>query len=161
MRKPVLKLQQKALIAGLACAAALPWTTALAGSGYGGSSIVDIEIVKRQERVRQALDAELEGDRLSAKQDYAGAIERYQFALNTMPNGLSNQVDRNRIIAKYSRAAVIHARELGHRGAFDKAKNLLNTVLADNMSPGYVDAERLLKQLDDPDRFNPSMTEKH
>lgn len=157
----MLKLQQKALIAGLACAAALPWTTALAGSGYGGSSIVDIEIVKRQERVRQALDAELEGDRLSAKQDYAGAIERYQYALNTMPNGLSNQVDRNRIIAKYSRAAVIHARELGHRGAFDKAKNLLNTVLADNMSPGYVDAERLLKQLDDPDRFNPSMTEKH
>lgn len=161
MRKSELKLHQKALIAGVACAAALPWSTAFAGDNQGSSSIVELEIVKRQERVRQALESEREGDRLFAKQDNSVAIERYQFALNTMPNGLSNQTDRNRIIAKYASAAVKHARELGHRGAFDKAKNLLNLVLADNMYPGYPDAERLLKQLDDPDRFNPSMTVKH
>ena len=163
MRKPVLILQSQALIAVLACAVTLPVTPLIAGSGepYYGNSMVEIEIVKRQRRVQEALDAEREGDRLYAKQDNAGAIERYQFALNTMPNGLSNQNDRNRIIQKFARAAVTHARELGHRGEFAKAKTLLNTVLSDSMDPNYKDAQTLLKQLDDPDRFNQAQTPKH
>ncbi len=165
MRKPVLKLHQKALIAALACAYTVPVTTVVAGESRSSvsvsSTIVELEIIKRQERVRNAFEAEREGDRMFAKQDFAGAIERYQFALNTLPNGLSNQKDRQRIITKYSKAAVIHAKELGHRGAFDKAKTLLNSVLADNMYPNHPDATRLLKQLDDPDRYNPAMSEKH
>ena len=162
MRKPVLNLHSQALIAVLACAVTLPVAPVLAGEAYyGGDSMVEIEIIKRQKRVQDALDAEREGDRLYAKQDYAGAIERYQFALNTMPNGLSNQNDRNRIIRKFARAAVIHARELGHRGEFAKAKTLLNTVLSDSMDPNYKEAQMLLKQLDDPDRFNQAQTPKH
>ena len=162
MRKPVLHLHTKAMIAGLACAASLPVAPAFAGDTYGSSSsIVEIEITKRHERVRNALDAEHEGDRLVAKHDYAGAIERYQFALSTMPNGLSTQHDRNRIISKFAHAAVIHARELGHRGEFDKAKTLLNTVLSESMDPNYKDAQILLKHLDDPDRFNQAQTPKH
>jgi general secretion pathway protein D len=163
MRKPVLKLHQKALIAGLACASVLPATTAYGGEpgGYYSSTTVEIEIIKRQERVRLALEAELEGDRLYARQDYAGAIERYQFALNTMPSGSINYRDRQRIISKYANVAVIHARELGHRGDFAKAKTLLNSVLAENMDPNYRQAQVLLKQLDDPDRFNQAMTTNH
>ena len=164
MTKPALKLHHKALVAVLACAA-LPSLPALAGTGSypsgGSSDIVSIEYIKRQERVREAYELERDGDRLNGKQDYAGAIERYRSALNTMPNGLSNQADRSRIISKFSRAAVIHARELGHRGEFEKAKTLLNEVLGDTMSPGYKDAEVLLKHLDDPDRFNVSMTPQH
>ncbi|HEX2746582.1 MAG TPA: Amuc_1098 family type IV pilus outer membrane protein [Verrucomicrobiales bacterium] len=162
MRKPVLKLHQKALIAGLACAAALPVTSAFAGTDRSySSSIVELEIIKRQERVRLAYDAEAEGDKLYAKQDFAGAIDRYQLALNTMPNGYSNQADRRRIINKYAKAAVIHSRELGHKGEFSKAKTLLNGVLAENMDPNYRDAQVLLKHLDDPDRFNQAMTPRH
>ncbi len=164
MRKPVLHLHARAMIAGLACASSMPIASVLAGPGeyYGSSStIVEIEITKRYERVRIALDAEREGDRLVAKHDYAGAIERYQFALSTMPNGLSTQHDRNRIISKFAHAAVIHARELGHRGEFDKAKTLLNTVLSDSMDPNYRDARILLEHLDDPDRFNQAQTPKH
>jgi general secretion pathway protein D len=160
MRKPALTLQTQALIAGIACTLAMP---ALAGpSSYSGSSsIVEQEMIKRQEDIRQALEAEREGDRRFAKQDYSGALERYQFALNILPNGLSTQADRKRIVGKFAKAAVIHARELGHRGEFDKAKSLLNGVLSENMDPNYEPAERLLKQLDDPDRFNQAMTPKH
>jgi general secretion pathway protein D len=165
MIKPELKLHQKAFIAVLACAS-MPCVPALAGPGpstsYSSySSIVEMEYIKRQERVRQAYELERDGDRLFAKQDYAGAIDRYRNALITMPSGLSNQADRQRIIGKFSRAAVIHARELGHRGEFEKAKTLLNEVLGENMAPGYKDAEILLKHLDDPDRFNVSMTPQH
>ena len=78
-----------------------------------------------------------------------------------MPNGSSNQADRSRIIGKFSKAAVIHAKELGHRGDREKAKTLLNEVLSENMYPGYKDAEILLKHLDDPDRFNVAMSPQH
>src|SRR5690349_15706524 len=110
MIKPELNLNQKALIAVLACAT-LPVLPAVAGGERGVSyssysTIVEQEYIKRQERVRQAYELERDGDRLYAKQDYAGAIDRYRTALNTMPAGSSNQADRQRIIGKFSRAAV-------------------------------------------------------
>jgi general secretion pathway protein D len=167
MTKPELKLHQKALLSVLACSA-FPALPAFAGpttysGGYtgGSSSIVEIEYVKRQERMRQAYELERDGDRLYAKQDYAGAVDAYRSALTTLPHGTTTQGDRSRIAGKFSRAAVIHARELGHRGRREEAKTLLNEVLSDNISPGYKDAERLLEQLDDPDRFNVAMTPQH
>ncbi len=167
MTKPELKLHQKALLSVLACSAlptlpAIAGPTSYSGGSTGGSSIVEIEYVKRQERIRQAYELERDGDRLYAKQDYAGAVDAYRSAINTLPNGTSTQADRNRMVGKFSKAAVIHARELGHRGRRDEAKALLNEVLSDNMAgPGYKDAERLLEQLDDPDRFNVAMTPQH
>lgn len=168
MRKPVLILQQKVLIAGLACVTALPVSLALAGetdyrrTSYStSSSIVELEIIKRQKRVVEAFEAEAEGNRLFVKHDYAGAIERYQAALNLLPNGSAYYGDRQRIIRSYSKAAIIHARELALHGNFDGAKALLNSVLTETMDPDNKAAQRLLKELDDPDRYNPAMTEKH
>ncbi|RYD33861.1 MAG: tetratricopeptide repeat protein [Verrucomicrobiaceae bacterium] len=165
MRKPVLKLQSQALIVGIACAATIPIPVLRAGegAGYGGysSSIVEIEIAKRQKRISDAYLAEQEGDRLAAEQDYEGAIAKYREALDLLPLGTQNAADRNRVTAKYAKVCVIHARELGHRGAFDKARALLNNVLSENVDPNNRDARELLKDLDDPDKFNISMTEKH
>ncbi len=163
MRKPVLKLHRQAMIAGLACAAVYP-SVSVAGSGSsygGGSSIVELEIIKRQQRVAEALAAEAEGDQMMADQDYEGAVGKYRTALQLIPLGSINAVDRNRVIAKFSRAAVNHARDLGHRGGVDKAKSLLNEVLAENVDPRNAEAKKLMKDLDDPDIFNPAMNEKH
>jgi len=162
MIKSPLNLHQKAFIA-LVAGVALPSVPALAGPGssYGSSGIVQDELVRRQERIRQAYELEQDGDAAMARQDYANAVDRYRQALTVMPDGYSTQNDRQRIINKFAKAAVIHARELGHRGEFEKAKNLLNEVLADNVSPNNKDAEKLLRQLDDPDRFNVSMTPQH
>lgn len=163
MRKPVLQLQSQALIVGLACAAALPAPVLRAGEGggYASSGIVEIEIAKRQKRISDAYLAEQEGDRLAAEQDNEGAIAKYREALDLLPLGSQSATDRARVVKKYANVCVIHARELGHRGAFDKARALLNGVLAENVDPNNKDARELLKQLDDPDRFNQSMTEKH
>ena len=162
MRKPVLKLHRQAMIAGLACATVCPSvSTAGTGDYSGGSSIVEIEIIKRQKRVADALAAEAEGDQLMADQDYEGAINKYRTALQLLPLGSLNAADRSRVIAKFSRAAINHARELGHRGAFDKAKALLSEVLAETVDPTNSEAKKLMKDLDDPDIFNPSMSEKH
>lgn len=162
MIKSPLNLHQKAMIA-LVASVALPCVTAVAGPtpSYSSSGIVEQELVRRQERIRLAYELEQEGDAAMARQDYANAVDRYRQALTTIPDGYSTQNDRQRIINKFAKAAVIHARELGHRGEFEKAKNLLNEVLADNVSPNNKDAEKLLRQLDDPDRFNVAMTPQH
>ncbi|MES2709286.1 MAG: Amuc_1098 family type IV pilus outer membrane protein [Verrucomicrobiota bacterium] len=162
MRKPVLQLQSQALIVGIACATALPVPVLRAGEGgYASSGIVEIEIAKRQKRISDAYLAEQEGDRLSAEQDYEGAIAKYREALDLLPMGSQSATDRSRVTAKYAKVCVIHARELGHRGAFDKARSLLNSVLSENVDPNNRDARQLLKELDDPDKFNVAMTEKH
>ncbi len=162
MSKPVLSLQSQALIVGIACATALPVPVLRAGDGGGyGSSIVEQEIIKRQNRIAQALVAEAEGDRLRAEQDNEGAIAKYREALDLLPLGSLSAVDRQRVIDKYAKVCVVHARELGNRGAFAKARNLLNSVLSDNIDPYNKDAKKLLKDLEDPDRFNQAMTERH
>ena len=162
MRKPVLSLQSQALIVGIACATALPTPVLRAGEGGGyGSSIVEQEIIKRQQRISNALIAEAEGDRLMAEQDYEGAIARYREALDLLPLGSLSYADRDRVIAKYSKVCIMHARELGNRGAFAKARNLLNGVLSENIDPNNEKAKQLLKDLEDPDKFNQAMSEKH
>lgn len=162
MRKPVLSLQSQALIVGIACATALPAPVLRAGDGGGyGSSIVEQEIIKRQKRISDALAAEAEGDRLRAEQDNEGAIAKYREALDLLPLGNLSSADRQRVIKKYADVCVIHARELGNRGAFAKARNLLNSVLSENVDPYNRDAQKLLKDLEDPDKFNQAMTEKH
>ncbi len=162
MRKPVLLLKSQALIVGIACATALPAPVLRAGdgSGYGGS-IVGQEIIKRQKRIADALTAEAEGDRLMAEQDYEGAIGKYREALDLLPLGTMAYADRDRVIAKYAQVCVIHARELGNRGAFAKARNLLNGVLSETIDPNNAKAKQLLKDLEDGDRFNQAMSEKH
>lgn len=163
MIKPVLKLQCQAMIVGVACLSALPASPVLAGVGYGSSpsGIVEMEIVKRQQRIADAQAAEAEGDRLTAEQDYEGAIGKYREALDLLPLGSMAAADRDRVTKKYAKVAVIHAEELGHRGAFDKARALLNSVLDENVEPNNAAARKLLKDLDDPDRFNQAMSEKH
>ena len=163
MRKPVLSLKSQALIVGIACATALPTPVLRAGEGGGGygSSIVEQEIIKRQKRIADALSAEAEGDRLMAEQDYEGAISKYREALDLLPLGSMAYADRDRVITKYSKVCIIHARELGQRGAFAKARNLLNGVLSENIDPNNAKAKQLLKDLEDPDKFNQAMSEKH
>ena len=162
MRKPVLSLQSQALIVGIACATALPTPVLRAGDGGGhGSSIVEQEIIKRQKRIADALAAEAEGDRLMAEQDYEGSITKYREALDLLPLGNLAYADRDRVVAKYAKVCVLHARELANRGAFAKARNLLNGVLSDTIAPNYAPAKQLLKDLEDPDKFNVAMSEKH
>ena len=156
----MLSLQSQALIVGIACATALPAPVLRAGDGYGGS-IVGQEIIKRQKRIADGMLAETEGDRLMAEQENGGAIAKYREALDLLPLGNLSLADRQRISAKYAKVCITHSRELARQGAFSKARNLLNSVLAETVEPNNDEAKRTLKDLDDPDKFNQAMKEKH
>lgn len=165
MIKPLLKFPKRALPLGLCCAVLFPTGPASAGEGGSGggysSSLIEAEIAKRQLRIQQALEAEAEGDRLRAAEDYEGAVNKYREALDLLPLGSMAAQDRARVISKFSAVSVIHARELGQRGAFDKARAQLNQVLSPAVDPNNKAARELLADLDDPDMFNPAMSEKH
>lgn len=167
MRKPEMKSLPNVRIATAVCAVLLPATSILfAGTdnsgGYGApSSAANAEVIKRLQRIENARLAEAEGDRRMADGDYEGAIEKYQEAINGIPNAPLSAADRSRIIAKFSNAALKQADKLGKMGKFDEAKALLKRVLADDMDPDNHSAKTLLKRLDDPDYYNPSMTEIH
>ncbi|MBP7950794.1 MAG: tetratricopeptide repeat protein [Verrucomicrobiales bacterium] len=168
MRKPELKLTKPAWIAGAACIATLPVASLFAGTGgYGSpgsgapSGVAEQEIIKRLQRIENARQAEADGDRLMADGDYDGARQKYQEALLGIPNAPMSASDRSRIIAKFANASVKQADKLGKMGKFSEAKALLEAVLADDIDPGNVQAKTLLKRLDDPDYYNPAMTETH
>jgi general secretion pathway protein D len=148
------------------CATILPSTSLIAGTGgadYSGgpSSAADAEVIKRLQRIENALAAEAQGDRLMADGDYEGALNKYQEALSMIPNAPMTAAHRQRIIAKFSQACIKQADKLGKMGRFDEAKNLLKRVLADDVDPNNSSAKTLLARLDDPDYYNPAMTEGH
>ncbi|MFT4547252.1 MAG: hypothetical protein ACI9MB_001198, partial [Verrucomicrobiales bacterium] len=55
------------------------------GLSSGGNSIADRELARRLERVRQAEEEILEGDKLVSEGDLEAAIAKYRSALDKLP----------------------------------------------------------------------------
>lgn len=166
MRKPEIKSLHKTRIVRVVCAACITTTSFVnAGpdsGGYGApSGAANAEVIKRLQRIENARLAEAEGDRRYADGDYEGALEKYREAINGIPNAPLSAADRSRMISKFANAALKQADKLGKMGQFDGAKVLLKEVLADDKDPDNHSAKVLMKRLDDPDYYNPSMTKVH
>ena len=166
MRKPEMKSLHKNRIVSAVCAACITTTSFVnAGpdsGGYGApSGAANAEVIKRLQRIENARLAEAEGDRRYADGDYEGALEKYREAINGIPNAPLSAADRSRMISKFANAALKQADKLGKMGRFDDAKVLLKEVLADEKDPDNHSAKVLMKRLDDPDYYNPSMTKVH
>jgi len=134
--------------------------TASAGPGGGSvSGIADREISRRMARVHEAEDAIAKGDKYYAEKDYEQALNEYKTALDLIPEAPATQALRDAATARYCDAAVELARQRAKGGRYDEARTLLKDALARN--PDHAAAKTLLKQLDDPDRFNPALTPQH
>lgn len=147
----------------LSCfAIALCGSAALAGPGGSGGSvsgIVERELARLSQRVQDAQAAIERGDKLFAEGDYEGALNEYKTALDLLPDAPMTASLRDVATAKYCDAAVELARQRAKNGRYADARVLLNDVLA--KSPGHPAATKLLKELDDPDRYEPALTPEH
>ncbi len=101
------------------------------------------------------------GDAAYEKEDYKAATEAFGKALSFAPPGGGNKTINAALKQRYAQAAVEHARARIKLGDYPTATSLLETVLADNMLPGYLDALTLQSQLLDPIRTNPALTLEH
>jgi len=145
-------------------AALTPWaptTTSHAGEGGGGSTvdIAEREVIRRQQRVSQALEEEAAGDKAMAERDYEAGLGHYRAALDLIPDADLVREQRERVIAKFSDASVKLAQQRAEGGEYDAARTLLNNVLA--IDPENRRAAQLLDRLEDPEWFNPANSKEH
>ena len=121
----------------------IPIATAGEGStgvGYsaGGSSIADRELARRLERVRQAEEEILEGDKLYADGDLEAAIAKYSAALDKLPKAPMTQEARDRATASLADATVEYAHQLATNGRRPEARQRLEFVLSPEIAPDQI-----------------------
>ena len=118
-----------------------------------------------QRRLGLAQEAEslaAEGDAAMAAGKSAEAVNRYRAALDRIAPGSSAlAAQRSLIVNRYANVSVTYATELADRGELAKARLTLTAVLDEGADPNHAAARTLLKQLDDPDRFNPAQSPRH
>jgi len=141
---------------------ALSFSAALTFAGEGGGSVSSIasrEIARRQAREQEAIAAIARGDKAMAEKDYEAALNEYKTAMDLLPEAPMTQGWRDVAAAKYCDAAVELARERAKNGRYQDAKALL--VDAMNRKPDCAKAKKLMKELDDPVRYEVALTPEH
>ncbi len=134
--------------------------SAFSGTGGGGvSSIAEREIARRLARQEDARQAMERGDKAYAEGDYETALSEYKGAIDALPNAPMTQAWRDLAEAKYADCAVALARERAKNGRYPEARELLTGALAFN--PEHKGANKLMKELDDPDRYPRALTPEH
>jgi general secretion pathway protein D len=140
---------------------ALPPAAAQSGKS-SGSAIAEDEAARRLQAQAQAEALLAEGDALAAKKDDCGAAEKYrQAALLLKPGARATAGLRSAAVKKFATTGVACAKQHASLGEYAKAREILNAILGDEMAPADKPAQTLLKNLDDPDRHNPSLTPAH
>ncbi len=166
MQKPYTPSRPSIVLLRHSAAAGILWLTlcaapaALVDSGKsGGSRLAEDEAARRLHAQGQSESLIAEGDDLLIKKDECGAAEKYrQAALMLNPGAQATASLRSSAVSKFASAGVQCAKLHTSRGEYAKAKEVLNAILGGEMAPNDKPAQTLLKQLDDPDRHNPSLT---
>ena len=124
-------------------------------------SVVQKELNRRINNARKAQELLKTGDAAYQKGDYAKAVQDYAEAFKLLPPGSMSQQVRLVTAERYATAATEQARQLSRIGDYDKARNLLNTVLSPQIAPAHKGALKMLGKIDDPIRNNPALTPGH
>jgi len=123
---------------------------------------VQREVQRRLNQSQEADSLAAEGDTALAAGRTADAVNRYSAALDRIaPGSTVLAANRLALVGKFADASVTLAREQAKNGEIDRARQTLKAVLEERAAPGYPPAQALLKELEDPDRFNPAQSPRH
>lgn len=151
-----------ALAASIAPVAGIAGEGGLGASAGGVPGIAEREIARRAARIEDARQAMEKGDELFAKGEYEAALAQYRAAKDTLdqlPNAPFIQDWRDLANLKFADCAVVVAREKAKIGDYASARKLLEE--AQLAVPGHKGAIAFGRNLDDPDRWPPSLTPQH
>ncbi len=109
--------------------------------------------------MQEAKAAIARGDAAMASKDCENALNEYKTALDLLPDAPMTAGLRDVASARYCDAAVCLAKERAKDGRYADARSLLNDAIT--RKPDCIHAKTLLKQLDDPDRYEPALTPEH
>jgi general secretion pathway protein D len=152
-------------VAGLlAVAAVMPVavTVAQAGEGYssgGYSSLAQREMIRRQQQVAESDRLRDEAREAYASGEYKEAYDKYNEALQLLPDAPLLQDRREFLKKSLGDASVALAEQYRRVGKYDEANQLVDTVL--EVDPGNIAAKTKSEWLSDPIRTNPALTYDH
>lgn len=133
-----------------------------AGEGGGRTAgLANREVARREAMMQQANSLIAQGQAAEAKSDFVEAMKDYKAAYDLLPEAPMTASLKATARDGYSRTTVAQARKLAADGQYAESKQLLATVLADDFNPDYAPAKVLLKQLDDPVRYEQAMSPQH
>ncbi len=130
-------------------------------AGESTSSTSQSELQRRIDNYKQGYQKIQEGDQAYNAGDYESAVAAYSSAYSLLPNGTKSAQLKRDAADRYATAATELARQVSGTGDYAQAKQLLNAVLDPSVAPSHIGAAKLLAQLDDPIRYNPSLTPEH
>lgn len=117
------------------------------------------EIARRYARIEDARTAMDRGDKLFSEGDYDGALSSYKAAIDSLPNAPLTRDWLDLAQLKYADCSVTVAQERAKAGNYKESRQLLEGALV--LIPGHKGALAFQKQLEDPDRWPPSLTAEH
>lgn len=117
------------------------------------------EIARRYARIEDARTAMDRGDKLFSEGDYDGALSSYKSAIDSLPNAPLTRDWLDLAQLKYADCSVTVAQERAKAGNYKESRQLLEGALV--LIPGHKGALAFQKQLEDPDRWPPSLTAEH
>jgi len=132
-----------------------------AGAPTTLSDIAEREMVRRLQRVKDAEIALEDGQALEADSDFDGARKKYMFALQNIPRAPLVQSKRDKATKLFADVSAKLAHERATEGRREEAKELLDAILVDEVSPNHQEAKKILVRLQDPEWYNHALTPEH
>ncbi len=111
------------------------------------------ELLKRQQVTIRSREIAIEGDKLFESGETEKALEQYQAAMDSLPDGSVTEELRDSYRERLARASVLNAQKKLEEGRYSEAKSLLNDVLLPTVDPSNRNAMALLSKMEDEERY--------
>ena len=131
------------------------------GASGGTTSLAEREVAKRQGQMKEAQALMVEAGLMLDQQNFEEAMRLYHEAYDLLPD--SPMAAEAKIAARdgYSRAANAQAAKLAREARYPEARKLLTGILDESFNPENGEAKRQLREMEDPDRFEPADSPEH
>ena len=134
----------------------------VSGQESGMSELARAEVSRRGQAAMEAQQLLINGDKAYEAGRYADAVEAYRGAIDLLPeNAPAVAEQRQAALQRFSQASVERARKLRRLGDVEEAKEVIDSVLDEGVSPGDSAALAMQEQLFDPIRTNPASSIEH
>jgi general secretion pathway protein D len=134
---------------------------ALACTAITAQDLVETEVFRKGQNVKEAKKCLMEGDVAYGAARYEEAVNQFSQAYGLLPDAPITRDLRKATADRYATAAVEQAKELRRKGNVAGALSLCERVLAAEVAPTHAGALAMRDQLHDPVRTNAALTEGH
>ncbi len=149
-------------IGGLALGACLGFSQMIFAEPENAKiSIVERELQKRRAAVEEGQTLLLKGDEAYQAGNFKDAVDAYAGANASFQQNPTTLELKESALQRYAQASVELSKQLTNKGQVKEAREVLKTVLSENLAPNDPQVLLALEKLDDPIQTNPALTGEH